>query len=66
MKELLRTTNLAHAHALVAALDAAGIPAWLEGEHGGAMFGGISVLLMEDDDLGRAKALLADLERPSD
>ena len=66
MKELLRTSNLAHAHAIVAALEAAEIPAWLEGEHGGVFFGGTSVIVEKDDDLGRAKELLADLERPSD
>lgn len=66
MRELLRGGNLAYAHAVVAALAAAGIRAHLQGEHGGAYFeGGISVFVMHDDEFDAARAVLADLESPS-
>jgi hypothetical protein len=67
MKELLRTGNLAHAHSLVAALEAEGIATHLQGEHGASYIeGGVSVFVVGEHDWEAAQAVLAILEGPSD
>lgn len=61
MKEVLRTQNLAHAHSLKNALDAAGIESEVHGAMGGYTVDA-SVIVTNDSDATEALAILKQLE----
>lgn len=62
MKAILRTQTLTQAHAVRIALEARGIDAVLRGEHSiGTIGGGVSVWVVRDDDVERARFVLAEL-----
>ena len=65
MKEILSTRSLSHAYALQSALEAAGIEAVVNGEHSlGTIGGGLSVVVLQDDEVEAAREVLAGLAQP--
>jgi len=64
MKEVLRTQSLSEAYALHTALQAVGIDSVVNGEYSlGTIAGGLTVVVLEDADVGAARGVLAGLAR---
>ena len=66
MHVILRTQFLSQAYSLRTALEAAGIEAAINGEFSlGTIGGGVSVVVLRDEDVPAANAVLAGLSGPS-